>query len=85
MKNIADILGSHQKQFDETTKQLQAIKQVIKTQTTIEPASIKLKQGQLTIYVNTSIEAGELRLHQSKLLAALSRFEVSAIKLSIKH
>lgn len=68
MNNLGDLIGKKQFTAKSAQNQLQQIRQLIVDQTKIDPVSISVKDNQLNIKVVDSMQANELRLHQTELL-----------------
>lgn len=68
MNNLGDLIDKKQFANKSAQKQLQQIRELIVGHTKIEPVSIGVKDNQLNIKVVDSMQANELRLHQTELL-----------------
>jgi ribosomal protein L31E len=68
MNNLGDLIDKKQSVAKSAQKQLQQIRELIVDHTKIEPVSIGVKDNQLNIKVVDSMQANELRLHQTELL-----------------
>lgn len=68
MNNLGDLIDKKQSVAKSAQKQLQQIRELIVGHTKIEPVSIGVKDNQLNIKVVDSMQANELRLHQTELL-----------------
>lgn len=68
MNNLGDLIEKKQFATRSAQHQLQQIRQLIVDHTKIEPVSIGVKKNQLNIKVVDSMQASEIRLHQTELL-----------------
>lgn len=68
MNNLGDLIGKKQFTAKSAQQQLQQIRQLILDHTKIDPVSIGVKDNQLNIKVVDSMQASEIRLHQTELL-----------------
>jgi hypothetical protein len=73
MNNLGDLIDKKQSVAKSAQKQLQQIRELIVDHTKIEPVSIGVKDNQLNIKVVDSMQANELRLHQTELLEVVQQ------------
>ena len=73
MNNLGDLIDKKQSASKSAQLQLQQIRQLIVSLTNIEPVSIGVKDNQLNIKVVDSMQANELRLHQTELLEVVQQ------------
>jgi len=73
MNNLGDLIDKKQFANKSAQQQLQQIRQLIVAHAKIEPASIGVKDNQLNIKVVDSMQANELRLHQTELLEVVQQ------------
>lgn len=73
MNNLGDLIDKKQFANKSAQQQLQQIRQLIVSLTNIEPVSIGVKDNQLNIKVVDSMQANELRLHQTELLEVVQQ------------
>lgn len=73
MNNLGDLIDKKQSASKSAQLQLQQIRQLIVSLTNIEPVSISIKDNQLNIKVVDSMQANELRLHQTELLEVVQQ------------
>lgn len=84
MKKLGDLISGQQQRYHSQRAVLNDIKLRIEDTTSVAVSSVAIKDGQLTIAVDNSTEAGELRLCQPELLAGLKDLEVVSIKVVVK-
>jgi hypothetical protein len=84
MKKLGDLISGQQQRYHTQRAVLNDIKLRIEDTTSVAVSSVAIKDGQLTIAVDNSTEAGELRLRQPELLAGLKDLEVVSIKVVVK-
>lgn len=73
MNNLGDLINKKQSAAQSAQQQLLQIRRLIVQQTNIDPTSVAIKDGQLNIKVNDSMQANEIRLHQTELLEAFQK------------
>lgn len=87
MNNLGDLIGKKQSVTKSAQRQLQIVRQLVVDQTKIEPISIGIKDNQLNIKVADSMQANELRLHQTELLEVVQQANptIKSIRTIVSH